>query len=482
MFYYAIMKQRKKPLKISKKKRIRLPNQKNIAIILLIIVGILFTTNLIIFFKYKDKTYPKTQLNNQPIGSLSYKDLELKTKQIISLPATITLKLGEKTKDVSPNQLGVSVNYQEILQHIKNNKSIVPIVNLFLDNNINASYQTNSSTAEEYISSIRADLETPSEPAHINLGEQKFSAVSAKAPTIIDKNVAIKSITEQLNSGKTIIELPSSADSKVPESTMNIEEETAKLNNQISVKISIKYEDKLKTLTKSEIIRLFEPKDNTYVLSRAKIDTIISETARQFNLSPGNKKQIIDQVISSLQASQNLDTTFIPAPKKQTTYTYCVSAKGVDASHLGAFRSKLQSVYADPRGWSIDGQVTFMEVTTGCNFTAWLTEANLVPSFSSTICDNIWSCRVGNNVIINFDRWSGASPAWNGAGGSLDSYRTMVINHETGHWLGFSHRFCGGSGQQAPVMQQQSISLQGCSFNSLPTASEIQSFKSSKGF
>lgn len=76
-------------------------------------------------------------------------------------------------------------------------------------------------------------------------------------------------------------------------------------------------------------------------------------------------------------------------------------------------------------------------------------------------------------MIINEDRWLGATPAWNDAGGSLRDYRHMVINHETGHWLGFSHSYCGGPGQLAPVMQQQSISLQGCKFNPWPLTSEI---------
>jgi len=60
---------------------------------------------------------------------------------------------------------------------------------------------------------------------------------------------------------------------------------------------------------------------------------------------------------------------------------------------------------------------------------------------------------VGSNVIINDDRWSYGSS--NLAMG-LDDYRAMVVNHETGHWLGFGHRTCPGTGQLAYVMQQQS--------------------------
>ena len=67
-----------------------------------------------------------------------------------------------------------------------------------------------------------------------------------------------------------------------------------------------------------------------------------------------------------------------------------------------------------------------------------LAAAGTVPSFSST-CSATWSCRVGRFVIINQDRWEHASPAWNAAGRSLRDYRHLVVNHETGHWLGRGH-------------------------------------------
>jgi hypothetical protein len=53
----------------------------------------------------------------------------------------------------------------------------------------------------------------------------------------------------------------------------------------------------------------------------------------------------------------------------------------------------------------------------------------------------------------------------------------MVINHETGHWLGQGHRYCPRRGAYAPVMQQQSISLQGCRAHIWPRRNEIRSVR-----
>jgi hypothetical protein len=87
----------------------------------------------------------------------------------------------------------------------------------------------------------------------------------------------------------------------------------------------------------------------------------------------------------------------------------------------------------------------------------------------------MWSCRVGRFVIINQERWKHASPAWNAAHLALRDYRHMVVNHETGHWLGLGHAGCPGPGRLAPVMMQQSKGLAGCRFNPFPTLHELAS-------
>ncbi|MDB5187322.1 MAG: rane protein [Candidatus Saccharibacteria bacterium] len=153
--------------------------------------------------------------------------------------------------------------------------------------------------------------------------------------------------------------------------------------------------------------------------------------------------------------------------------TYDVMTKGMLTASFADFRTQANATLNDGRGWSRMG-VTFQEVQSGGSFTLVLSEASQVTSFSSG-CGSEYSCRVGRYVIINQDRWQGATPSWNNAGGSLRDYRHMVVNHETGHWLGHGHASCSGAGQPAQVMQQQSIDLQGCAFNAWPTAGELWS-------
>ena len=146
--------------------------------------------------------------------------------------------------------------------------------------------------------------------------------------------------------------------------------------------------------------------------------------------------------------------------------TYSVTTRGRVAASLAEFRRLAQETYADPRGWRYGG-VAFRRVRRGGDFTLVLAAAGAVPSFSSS-CSATWSCRVGRFVIINQDRWLHASPAWNAAGRSLRDYRHLVVNHETGHWLGRGHASCPAGGGPAPVMMQQSKGTGGCRFNPWP--------------
>jgi len=153
--------------------------------------------------------------------------------------------------------------------------------------------------------------------------------------------------------------------------------------------------------------------------------------------------------------------------------TYSVTTRRAIRANVAEFRSQANATLNDPRGWARMG-VAFQEVAEGGMFTLVLSEASQLPSFSPG-CGVEYSCRAGRYVIINQDRWLGATSSWNQAGGTLRDYRHMVVNHETGHWLGHDHIQCGGAGQAAPVMQQQSINLQGCSFNPWPLNSELWS-------
>ncbi|QBR93840.1 DUF3152 domain-containing protein [Nocardioides euryhalodurans] len=153
------------------------------------------------------------------------------------------------------------------------------------------------------------------------------------------------------------------------------------------------------------------------------------------------------------------------------TVTYRIETRGRIVADRDTFRRQVAQTFADPRGWRSAG-VQFRRVSRGGSFSVVLAEASRVPDFSP-VCSATWSCRVGRYVIINQTRWRFASPSWNAANRPVREYRHMVVNHETGHWLGHGHLGCSARGRKAPVMMQQSKGLDGCRHNPWPLSSEL---------
>ena len=81
-----------------------------------------------------------------------------------------------------------------------------------------------------------------------------------------------------------------------------------------------------------------------------------------------------------------------------------------------------------------------------------------------------YSCGHSGRAVINVDRWRRGASAYTG---TLADYRIYVVNHEVGHLLAMPHAACPSRGAKAPVMQQQSKSLAGCTATTRPSPGEL---------
>lgn len=198
------------------------------------------------------------------------------------------------------------------------------------------------------------------------------------------------------------------------------------------------------------------------------------ETIKQVTLPTIEQPEWLKQQLAAEAAAAAAQQAAASAKRSVATITvgYDVATRGAVSASLAEFKLLANQTLNDSRGWA-RMNVRFVEVASGGQFSLILATAAEVGAVPG--CGSDYSCRSGRSVLINQDRWNGATTGWNSAGGSLRDYRHMVVNHEVGHWLGHGHSQCGGQGQPAPVMQQQSISLQGCSFNPWPLASELTS-------
>ncbi|MGY1735120.1 DUF3152 domain-containing protein [Geodermatophilus sp. SYSU D00684] len=140
---------------------------------------------------------------------------------------------------------------------------------------------------------------------------------------------------------------------------------------------------------------------------------------------------------------------------------------GVDGA---AFAAAVEATLGDPRSWGNGGRMSFQRVD-ATDAGAYDFRVSLVsPGSMERYCPGVGtggytSCRYGERAVINLARWETAVPHYQG---DVATYRQYVVNHEVGHALGNGHQDCSGPGQVAPVMQQQTLGLEGCVRNAWP--------------
>ncbi|WP_369139935.1 DUF3152 domain-containing protein [Modestobacter versicolor] len=142
---------------------------------------------------------------------------------------------------------------------------------------------------------------------------------------------------------------------------------------------------------------------------------------------------------------------------------------GVDGAQ---FAAAVEGTLGDPRSWGAGGQMSFQRVGAAESAAGdYDFRVSLVsPGSMETYCPGVGtggytSCRYGERAVVNLARWETAVPDYDG---DIATYRLYVVNHEVGHALGNGHQDCPGPGQLAPVMQQQTLGLQGCAKNAWP--------------
>ena len=152
------------------------------------------------------------------------------------------------------------------------------------------------------------------------------------------------------------------------------------------------------------------------------------------------------------------------APGKGTKHRYRIDVEKGLGLDVQLFARAVQETLNDDRSWAHDGDMTFERISEGePDFVItlaspgttgkWCEKSGLDTMEDNVSCDSAATER----VMINAYRWAQGSATF--GPDKLFSYRQMLINHEVGHRLGHNHESCRTKGALAPVMQQQTKTL-----------------------
>ncbi|MFF4171400.1 DUF3152 domain-containing protein [Streptomyces sp. NPDC001744] len=175
---------------------------------------------------------------------------------------------------------------------------------------------------------------------------------------------------------------------------------------------------------------------------------------RQFPIDPKLKGSGVFEVVPGFQK----------APGRGRLIRYRVDVEKGLGLDPRLFADAVQKTLNDRRSWAGDGAMTFERVSSGeARFVItlaspgttgdWCRKSGLDTTVDNVSCDSASTER----VMINAFRWAQGAVTFGPK--AMYAYRQMLINHEVGHRLGHGHELCRTPGALAPVMQQQTKSL-----------------------
>jgi len=428
----------------------------------------------------------------------------------------IKLNLGDQEFKTTTTELGLTVDDDKVQEFITNRSYNDLFRPWFTRKDIPLPLKYNIEKANGVVAQIKSDDFTSAKNATFSIENNKVVALDGVEGFGLDADQVVSDLTNKISKNIDDLSLELLPKKITPDITKaEIKQQQKQIMSIITTKYSISYDQKkinisqtdlagwllldknkngdisynpvkenihkyISELATSQIIKPISEVTTSYKSGKSPQITVVGKNGREVS----NVDAVVEELNQKINRGEPAATSFkfseITYDKKSTTvndtgikatYTYEVISWGNVKADFSEFKSQAGATLTSVLGWRAGG-AAFKQVASGGDMTLVLAEPSRVAGASS-YCDSFYSCRVGRYAIINDDRWLGATPSWNNAGGSLRDYRHMVVNHEVGHWLGFRHRNCGGANQKAPIMQQQSISLQGCIFNSWPLQSEL---------
>lgn len=168
------------------------------------------------------------------------------------------------------------------------------------------------------------------------------------------------------------------------------------------------------------------------------------------------------------------DGTFTAVQVPQTTtvttgraVTYSLQIEDGMHADAASVARDFGSALLDRRGWQSVDHVRFVQLTPSQVAAGTKPQISVImasPDQVNKLCAPLpthgnTSCETSRHVVLNYKLWMRGVVYFDGR---LGDYRDYMVNHEVGHALGHGHQFCSRPGAYAPVMEQQTLGLQGC--------------------
>ncbi len=451
----------------------------------LMTVAVFMIVNLAVGVYYAQRIYPGVRVGDINLSGRSWGAVEAAiTAGLPNQP--IHLVVGSTSYTLTPQEVGATYNLNTIRQQVeRQGHSYLPlwgVVTTFWSQPIAVDYQVDERVFGQRLADLANEQSHAASDAQPVIVAGTAVVLSDKAGQLLDVAKLRAGALTALKSHDNVVITTTNISPSV--SAEAFASDISQANAILGATITLKIKTQSVAISRAQIgawLHFGNPGSGVSV-DNAAISGYVNSLGTGFDRAAAAATIASDLTSAKSVAYTASVRRFTTAPSGVVTpatiksYRYCISVSGASQDKANELAGTAKSVYAMVGGWSLTGLVKLEPAATSCNFTLWLAAADNMPHFSPA-CGSHSTCRVDNNLVINLSNWDQAPASWQG---TQDEYRTELINHETGHWLGFDHLSCGGN-TTAPI-QDVVVQVSGCSPRWFPIAANLQPVKILPGF
>jgi len=456
-------------------------------LVVVIVVAMLAVADSLTRWYYHDRVYPGVKVGQEDLGGHMLSSLDAKLSGL-SQKSSITLVIGQTTYELTANEVGLTTNTRQLKQQVAaagrdNPLALAGVWQTLTGSALTAGRQVDASLADQAAARIAAAMSHPAVDAAPIMAGITPLVVAEKAGQRVGQAKVREAIILAAGNQQRVSVSASRLAPAVTSASYNadIDDAIAKLNLKLNLKVKTasfapSVADIAGWLGFGQPGSGARPDAGRVGAYVAGLPGVFDRPAAVAALVTAiNARQPLNYTAST---KKNIPVTAASSPIAAKRYSYCKAVWGVPAAELDAFTVRSAAALTAAQGWSLGGQLSFVASQSNCNFTLWLVAPAQMTAFSPA-CAKQSSCEVGNDVVINADSWKAAPGTWKG---SLDDYRTELVNHGVGHWLGFDHPSCTPAPGQKEPLSQTTVTVAGCSPRWYEIPSELQGQKVLPGF
>ena len=449
---------------------------------LVLFVGV----NLLIGNYFTNRIYFGAKVGSLSVGGWTFAELDQRLPGALAKPSIVAL-VGDRKYPIDSIQLG-SVNFQDLEKGLKDmgRNTSLPLVG-FITAALSAPVQVNYQVSDTAAASASAELSAlvyrqASNAAAMIVGSNVL-VLADKPGAALDPVATAAALKASYGRVDTVTLEPVRVVANIPALSYASDAATAQSIMGLPVQIVVGKTTYTPTADQIGSWLVFGKPGSGIGVNAAGVATYVAGIPGSFD-----RGAAVSGVTAELNAHKGgavapstVRPTANPTPVSTAaslpviSYTYCVD----ESQAVGAGLST-QSVttLAQSNGWTLGGRIQFTRATAGCNFVLTLANAQALRVLDPD-CATQTACRIHNDLAISEASWRAAPSGW---AGDINTYRSELINHVVGQWLGFDHPACSAVATKTPVLSMPSVIIAGCSPKWYAVPAELQDTKVLGGF